>query len=82
MCGHCALGTEPHPLGQYADTCGLLIQAGVLLDAVDEVYGRTAAHWAAYYDQFELLDILMQGGTYYIFHTPKNHDNNNIINTS
>lgn len=55
-------GTEPHPYGQYPDTVMLLIQAGVLLDAVDEAYGRTAAHWAAHYNQYELLDIVMVAG--------------------
>ena len=59
-------GTEPHPYGQYADTVMLLIQAGVPLDAVDEAYGRTVAHWAAHYNQYELLDIVMVAGNYII----------------
>ena len=57
-------GTKPHPQGQYTDTVMLLIQAGVPLDAIDEVYGRTAAHWAAHYNQYELLDIVMVAGNY------------------
>lgn len=40
----------------------MLIQAGVTLDAVDSVYGRTAAHWAAHYNLYEILDTLIMGG--------------------
>lgn len=43
----------------------LLIQAGVPLDAVDAAYGRTAAHWAAHYNQYELLDIVILAGNNY-----------------
>ena len=60
---HVCIGTDPHPYGQYADTCMMLIQAGVPLDAVDGAYGRSAAHWAAHYNQYELLDIIMLAGT-------------------
>jgi len=45
-----------------------LIQGGAELDIADTSYGRTAAHWAVYYQRDDILRLLIEAGE--IFTTP------------
>ena len=59
------LNTLAEPLyhgGRHIDVLQYLLQAQVNLESVDHNYGRTAAHWAAYTGQSQMLGLLILAG--------------------
>ena len=50
------------PQGRYADCCVLLLQGGAEVETADTTYGRTAAHWAVYYQREDILTVLLEAG--------------------
>ena len=50
--------------GLYLESCQLLLACGASqnLDLADSQYGRTATHWAVYYNRYDILVQLILAG--------------------
>jgi ankyrin repeat protein len=48
--------------GQFNEVVQLLVQIGCDVNAIDDQYGRTAAHWAVYYHKEDILMELLIAG--------------------
>lgn len=42
----------------------MLLQAGIHPESVDATYGQTPAHWAAIYEQGDILRLLLAAGKF------------------
>lgn len=61
-------GSNVNPKGRYLDVIKVLTRAGITLAVADISYGRTALHWAVYYDRADFLTELLIAGEGSIIH--------------
>ena len=52
-------GNNINPKGRYLDVVKVLTRAGISLAVADINYGRTALHWAVYYNKEDILIELL-----------------------